>query len=122
MLYAHGGGWVTGSLDSHDKLCRILANRLSAVIVAVGYRRAPEDVYPAALDDVEAAWQWARAHAERVGADGARFGVAGDSSGGNLVAALTLRLRTAGEPQPDLQLLLYPALDSTCSRAAYRNF
>ncbi len=122
LLYAHGGGWVTGSLDSHDKLCRVLANRLPAVIVAVGYRCAPEHVYPAALDDVEAAWQWTRAHAGNVAAGGARFGVAGDSSGGNLVAALTLRLRAAGEPQPDLQLLLYPALDSTCSRASYRNF
>lgn len=122
VLYAHGGGWVTGSLDSHDKLCRILANRLPAVVVGVGYRCAPEHVYPAALDDVEAAWRWTRAHAKNVGADGARFGVAGDSSGGNLVAALTQRLRAAGDPQPDLQLLLYPALDSTCSRASYRNF
>lgn len=122
MLYAHGGGWVTGSLDSHDKLCRILAKRLPAVVVAVGYRCAPECVYPAALDDVEAAWRWVQTHAVEVGADGARFGVAGDSSGGNLAAALTLRLRAAGEPQPDLQLLLYPALDSACSRASYRDF
>jgi acetyl esterase len=122
LLYAHGGGWVTGSLDSHDKLCRILAKRLPAVVAAVGYRCAPEHVYPAALDDVDAAWGWVRKHAATLGADGARFGVAGDSSGGNLAAALTLRLRAAGDAQPDLQLLLYPALDSTCSRASYRNF
>jgi len=122
LLYAHGGGWVTGSLDSHDKLCRILARRLPAVVVAIGYRCAPEHVYPAALDDVEAAWGWVRTHAASLGADGARFGVAGDSSGGNLAAALTLRLREVGKPQPNLQLLLYPALDSTCSRASYRNF
>jgi acetyl esterase/lipase len=122
LLYAHGGGWVTGSLDSHDKLCRLLADRLPALVVAVDYRLAPEHVYPAALDDVEAAWRWVRAQARALGADGARFAVGGDSSGGNLAAALTLRLRAAGAPQPDLQLLLYPALDATCSRASYREF
>src|SRR5204862_3666061 len=84
LLYAHGGGWVTGSLDSHDRVCRMLANRLPAVVVAVDYRCAPEHAYPAALDDFEAAWHWARAHAIELGADGVRFVVAGDSSGGNL--------------------------------------
>jgi len=85
MLYAHGGGWVTGSLDSHDRLCRILANRLAAIIVAVDYRRAPEHTYSAALDDIESAWHWAHMHAAELGGDGERFAVAGDSSGGNLV-------------------------------------
>ena len=122
LLYAHGGGWVTGSLDSHDRVCRMLANRLPAVVVAVDYRCAPEHVYPAALDDFESTWHWARAHAAELGGDCARFGIAGDSSGGNLAAALTLRLRAAGAPQPGLQLLLYPALDATCSRASYREF
>ena len=122
LLYAHGGGWVTGSLDSHDRVCRILANRLPAAVVAVEYRCAPEHAYPAALDDVDTAWQWARANAADLGADGARFIVAGDSSGGNLAAALTLRLRARGAPPPDLQLLLYPALDAACSRASYRAF
>lgn len=122
VLFAHGGGWVVGSLDSHAKLCRILANRLGAVIVAVDYRLAPEHVYPAALDDIEAAWRWARVEAHSLGADGERFAVAGDSSGGNLAAALTLRLRAQGAVQPDLQLLLYPALDATCSLASYREF
>jgi acetyl esterase len=122
VLYAHGGGWVTGSLDSHDKLCRMLANRLGAVLVAVDYRLAPEHAYPAALDDIEAAWLWIRAEAQALGADGKRFAVAGDSSGGNLAAALTLRLARAGAAQPDAQLLFYPALDATCSRASYREF
>lgn len=122
LVYAHGGGWVTGSLDSHDRVCRMLANRLPAVVVAVDYRCAPEHVYPAALDDVETAWQWARVHALELGADGARFVVAGDSSGGNLAAALTLRLRAMRAPLPDLQLLLYPALDAACSRGSYRDF
>lgn len=122
VLYAHGGGWVTGSLDSHDRVCRLLAQRLPAVLVAVDYRCAPEHVFPAALDDFEAAWRWARAQALALGADGARFAVAGDSSGGNLAAALSLRLRAARLAQPELQLLLYPALDARCSRASYREF
>jgi acetyl esterase len=122
LVYAHGGGWVTGSLDSHDRLCRILANRLRVVLVAVGYRCAPEHVYPAALDDFEAAWRWGRAEAKSLGADGTRFAVAGDSSGGNLAAALTLRLRSDGAAQPNMQLLLYPALDAACSRPSYREF
>jgi acetyl esterase/lipase len=121
-LFAHGGGWVTGSLDSHDRLCRILANALSSVVVAVDYALAPEHVYPAALDDVEAAWHWVRGRASELGADGERFIVAGDSSGGNLVAALTLRLARMDAGQPDLQLLLYPALDAGCSRGSYREF
>jgi acetyl esterase len=122
VVYAHGGGWVTGSLDSHDRLCRLIAQRLPAVLVAVDYRCAPEHVFPAALDDFETAWRWARAQALALGADGACFAVAGDSSGGNLAAALSLRLRDGHAPQPTLQLLLYPALDARCSRAAYREF
>lgn len=122
VLYAHGGGWVTGSLDSHDRVCRLLAQRLPAVLVAVDYRCAPEHVFPAALDDFEAAWRWARAQALALGADGVCFAVAGDSSGGNLAAALSLRLRAARLAQPELQLLLYPALDARCSRASYREF
>ena len=122
VLYLHGGGWVVGSLESHDKLCRILANRLAAVIVAVDYRLAPEHVYPAALDDVEATWRWARAEAPALGAGGKCFAVAGDSSGGNLAAALTLRLARTGATQPHAQLLFYPALDATCSSASYREF
>lgn len=122
MLFAHGGGWVTGSLDSHDKLCRILADALPSVVVAVDYALAPERVFPAALDDIEAAWHWTREHARELGADGERFIVAGDSAGGNLVVALTLRLELSRAMQPDLQLLLYPALDATCARASYREF
>jgi acetyl esterase len=122
VLYAHGGGWVTGSVDSHDRLCRLLAQRMPAVLVSVGYRCAPEHVFPAALDDFEAAWRWAGLQAAGLGADGTRLVVAGDSSGGNLAAALSLRLRAAGAPQAALQLLLYPALDARCSRASYREF
>jgi acetyl esterase len=121
VLYAHGGGWVTGSLDSHDRLCRRLANRLAACVVAVDYRRAPEHAYPAALDDVESAWHWVRHHAHDLGGDGT-LAVAGDSSGATLVAALALRLRDADTPQPAWQMLLYPALDAGTAGASYAEF
>jgi acetyl esterase len=122
FLYAHGGGWVTGSLDSSDILCRRLANRLRATLVAVDYRLAPEHSYPAALDDVDAAWRWIRTEIATLGADPSHVAVVGDSSGGNLVAALTLRLRARGDPQPAMQVLLYPALDATCSAASSRRY
>ena len=122
ILYAHGGGWVTGSLDSHDRLCRQLANRVGAQVVAVDYACAPEYRYPAALDDVEAAWAWLVKEATVLGGDPDRLVVAGDSSGGNLVAALTLRLRRRGQPQPAAQLLLYPALDVRADSASYARF
>src|SRR5688572_6308880 len=122
VLFAHGGGWVTGSLDSHDRLCRMLANRLNAVVAAVGYARAPEHRYPAALDDCDAAWHWCREEARALHADSTRMAVAGDSAGGNLAAALTIRLRARREAQPILQLLLYPALDARATSASYTEF
>lgn len=122
LVYAHGGGWVTGSLESHDRLCRILANRLAACVIAVDYRCAPEHVFPAALDDVEAVWAWTQDHAAAMGIDGARIAIGGDSSGANLAAALTLRLRAKRLPQPRAQLLLYPALDAATSLPSYATF
>ena len=122
VLFAHGGGWVTGSLDSHDGLCRMLANRLDAVLVAVDYARAPEYRYPAALDDVDAAWHWCREEARSLRGDSGRMGIAGDSSGGNLAAALALRLRSRREAQPAVQILLYPALDAGAASASYEVF
>lgn len=122
LLYLHGGGWVTGSLDSHDRLCRQLANRLRSIVVAIDYARAPEHRYPAALDDAEASWSWLARNAAMLGGDASRLAVGGDSSGGNLAAALTLRLRASGAPQPAAQLLLYPAVDRAASRPSYDRY
>ena len=122
VLFAHGGGWVTGSLDSHDRVCRQLANRLRAVVVAVDYACAPEHRYPAALDDYATAWAWLQGETGALLTDTRRLVVAGDSSGGNLAAALTLRLKRRGAPQPAAQLLLYPALDRRAATPSYERY
>ncbi|MFF2810897.1 alpha/beta hydrolase [Streptomyces sp. NPDC058000] len=111
VVFFHGGGWVLCDLDTHDGLCRQLARRCDAVVVSVDYRRAPEDRFPAAAEDAYAATRWALAHAAELGCDPARVAVAGDSSGGNLAAAVTLLTRDRGGPPLAAQLLVYPALD-----------
>jgi len=108
VVYFHGGGWLLGSIESHDTICRALANASGAVVVNVGYRRAPEARFPAAPDDALAATRWAHAQAALLGADSARLAVAGDSAGGNLAAVVCQDLRDAGEPLVRFQLLIYP--------------
>jgi acetyl esterase/lipase len=108
VVYFHGGGWLLGSIDSHDGICRSLANVSGAVVLNVGYRLAPEDRFPAAADDALAATRWAHANAAWLGADPARLAVAGDSAGGNLAAVVCQDLRDAGEAIVRFQLLIYP--------------
>lgn len=122
VLYAHGGGWVTGSLDSHDRLCRILANRMDALVCAVDYRRAPEFRYPAALDDFDAAWHWCVEEARALGADPHALAVAGDSAGAQLATALTLRLQARREALPVLQVLIYPTLDASTAQGSHERY
>ncbi|QJY46786.1 alpha/beta hydrolase [Pseudonocardia broussonetiae] len=112
ILYFHGGGWVIGSIEVADKPCRLLATIVDAVVVSVGYRKAPEDVYPAAPDDCYAATAWVAEHASELGVDATRLVVAGDSAGGNLAAAVTLMARDRGGPAIAHQLLIYPAVDA----------
>jgi acetyl esterase len=108
VVYFHGGGWLLGSVDSHDGICRSLANAARAVVLNVGYRLAPESRFPTAIDDALAATRWAHAHALLLGADPARLAVAGDSAGGNLAAVVCQDLRDAGEEYVRFQLLVYP--------------
>ena len=108
VVYFHGGGWLLGSIDSHDGICRSLANASGAVVLNVGYRLAPEARFPAAADDALAATRWAHANALALGADPGRMAVAGDSAGGNLAAVVCQDLRAAGEPIVRFQLLIYP--------------
>jgi acetyl esterase len=118
VLYFHGGGWVTGGLDTHDSLCRRLAVGARCRVVAVDYRLAPEHAFPAAVDDAVAAFRWVAQHAGELGIDAERLAVAGDSAGGNLAVLVTLKTRGDAR-RPALQVLAYPALDASCSEPAH---
>jgi acetyl esterase len=122
LLYLHGGGWVTGDLDTHERTCRFLAREAGVRALAVEYRLAPEDRFPAAVDDALAAFRWAVAEAEALGADPARVAVGGDSAGGNLSAAVARLTALDGGPAPVLQLLIYPVCDLSRKHPSYRLF
>lgn len=111
VLLVHGGGWVVGSIETHDVMARDLCVALGAIVISVEYRRAPEHPFPAAIDDAWAALQWSAAHAGELGADERRLIVAGDSAGGNLAAALAVRARDQSGPALAAQLLIHPVLD-----------
>ena len=111
LVFLHGGGWVRGSLDAYDGLCRRLANGAGSVVVSVAYRRAPEHPFPAGLEDCYAAMEWAAEHAADLAGDPDRVAVGGDSAGGNLTAAVTLAARDRDGPEIDHQLLIYPAVN-----------
>jgi acetyl esterase len=122
LVYAHGGGFVFCDLDSHDGLCREIANRTPAVVVSVAYRLAPEHRWPAAADDFYAATQWAADNAASLGGDAGRVAVGGDSAGGNLAAVTALMARDRGDPTLAAQLLLYPVLAADFDTKSYRLF
>jgi acetyl esterase len=111
LFFMHGGGWMLGSLDSHDGLCRRLANQASCCVVAVDYRLAPENPFPAALDDCVAAYTHVVANAATLGIDPSCVAVGGDSAGGNLAAVLALMGRDGTIPAPVQQTLIYPVVD-----------
>jgi acetyl esterase len=111
LVYYHGGGWVIGDLDTHDTLCRELANGADCAVVAVDYRMGPEHRFPAAVDDCLAATRWVHAHARELHLDATRLAVGGDSAGGNLAAVVSIAARDAGDLPIAYQLLIYPATD-----------
>lgn len=119
LVYFHGGGWVRGSLGTHDHVCRTLANGAACVVVSVDYRMAPEHVFPAAVDDSLAATRWVVEHAAELGVDPRRIAVGGDSAGGNLAAVVALLLRDAGETLLVHQLLVYPVIDRNFETRSY---
>jgi len=121
LVYFHGGGWVIGDLDTHDTLCRSLANGSGCVVVSVDYRLAPEHPFPAAFDDALAATRWVRSEADALGLDAKRLAVGGDSAGGNLAAAVAIAVRD-DEDRPPLayQLLIYPATDQRGNLPSHR--
>jgi acetyl esterase len=111
LIYFHGGGWVIGDLESHDQLCRSLANATPSTVIAVDYRLAPESKFPAAVEDAVAATRWIANHAEACGIDRGRLAVGGDSAGGNLAAVVALHARDHAGPSIAAQLLIYPSTD-----------
>lgn len=128
LLYLHGGGWTIGDLDTHDTLCRSLANGADCAVLSLAYRLGPEHRFPAAVDDVLAAFDWLAEHADRLFVDAGRIAVGGDSAGGNLAAVLSLlcrdRLVQGGKGPakavPMYQLLIYPATDMRMGQASHR--
>jgi acetyl esterase len=110
-LFLHGGGWVLNDLDTHDHLCRRIARRSGWMIAALDYRLAPEHRHPAAIEDARFAYDWLLEHAAQLKGDASLTAAVGESAGGAIVAALTLRLRDAGAPQPAFQVLAYPCVD-----------
>jgi acetyl esterase len=111
LVFFHGGGWVIGDLDSHDVVCRKLADEGQLIVVSVDYRRAPEHKFPAAIDDAVAATSWIAGQATELGIDAARLLVGGDSAGGNLAAVVAIAAREGKGPAISGQVLIYPATD-----------
>ncbi|HCH61239.1 MAG: hypothetical protein CL927_10600 [Deltaproteobacteria bacterium] len=124
MLYLHGGGWVTGDLDSHDRTCRRLCAEGNVVVIAIDYRLAPEAPFPAAVLDAERAWTYLCRTVAHWGGDPDRGSVGGDSAGGNLAAVLCQRIRdgACNGGTPVMQLLVYPVTDFRRLDTSHRTF
>lgn len=118
LVFFHGGGWVIGNLDSHDVVCRTLADEGQLIVISVDYRLAPEHKFPAAVDDAVAATEWISANARGLGVDPSRLIVGGDSAGGNLSAVVAIHAREAG-PKLAGQVLIYPATDFTMTHPSH---
>lgn len=116
LVYFHGGGWVIGSLDTHDDVCRKLTNAMGQAVLSVDYRLAPEHPFPAPVEDCAQALRWAYERAAELGIDAQRIAVGGDSAGGNLAAVVA----NMGVVPLRYQMLIYPVTDATRSSASYR--
>ena len=121
LVYYHGGGWVLGSLDSHDRGVRGLTRAAGCVSISVEYRLAPEHPFPAAAEDCTMALKWIVKNASKFEGDPRRVAVGGDSAGGNLAAVVALEARDGG-PALSFQLLIYPVVDSDLTRKSYQEF
>ncbi len=124
LVFLHGGGWAMGGLETHDAVCRHLAYHGQCMVVSVDYRLAPENKFPAAVEDCEAALAWVTGNAGAIGGDPKRVAIGGDSAGGNLAAVVARRYTRQldpGAPHLALQLLIYPATDFTADNGSIRD-
>ena len=119
VVFLHGGGWVFGGLQSHDGVCRSITRNSGITTVAVDYRLAPEHPFPAAVEDAIGVVRWLAAHGGEIGVDARALAVVGDSSGGNLAAAVSLVLRDEGDSPVAFQALLYPVTDPAMDTESY---
>ena len=122
LVYYHGGGHVIGSLFSHDASARGLCHNGRCAVLSIDYRMAPEDVFPASVDDCYAALVWAAENADKLGIDATKIAVGGDSAGGNLAATVALMARDQNGPKLCLQVLIYPLVDYRCKGKSYEQF
>ncbi|MBI5265136.1 MAG: alpha/beta hydrolase [Bradyrhizobium sp.] len=119
LVFFHGGGWVIGDLETHDVVCRKLADQGELIVVSVDYRLAPEHKFPAAVDDSIAATKWIAANAKQLGIDADRLSVGGDSAGGNLAAVVSIAARDGDGPAIAGQVLIYPAVDCALAHPSH---
>ncbi len=122
LLYFHQGGCVIGNPDWAEPFCTRIAETARCLVLSTSYRLGPEHRFPAAQEDAVAVYRWLLQHADELGADPARIAVGGDSAGGGLAAHVTHAARRGGDPQPILQLLVYPWLHAFADNDAYRDF
>jgi acetyl esterase len=110
LVYYHGGGFTIGSIETHDTLCRRICDAADCIVVSVDYRLAPEEPFPAAVEDCDDAYRWVCDRAAELEIDPSRIAVGGDSAGGNLAAVVCALSRDGGHPPPRAQLLIYPGV------------
>ena len=122
LMWFHGGGFVIGSLDTHDSVCRMLANQADCIVVSVDYRLAPESKFPAAVEDCQAALKWVALHAVEFGGDSSCIAVGGDSAGANLATVIAILARDAAHPKLAFQLLIYPCVAPEPETASHHKF
>lgn len=122
VMYFHGGGWILGDVNTHDRLVREIADGAQAAVVFVDYDRAPESRYPTQIEAAYAATQYVAEHAREFGVDAARLAIAGDSVGGNMVAAVSLMAKERKGPAIGFQVMFYPVTDANFETGTYKEF
>jgi acetyl esterase len=122
IMYFHGGGWVLGDKETHDRLVREIANGAQATVIFVDYARSPEAKYPVAIEQAYAATKWVADNGASIGVDPSRLALVGDSVGGNMVTVVTLLAKQRGGPKIDFQVMFYPVTDANLDDQSYKQY